>query len=455
MQHILIKIEFNDLMGQSKLDYDLYNEKGEIVHKKGQKINSGFLLMLKYVNLYKKDTSISDNNQGNQDNSEIVEFTRELLILGIKKHASIIYIEPSENAVQIKFMVNGTKQEGINLDKSFLLPLTQRLKHLASLDIENTQEFQKGIISISLFNRSVELKISCLPVKYGEKITLQILDEEKSRILEISELFLPKFICQDIEKLIQNPKGLFIVAGPSLSGKTSTLYSMLKQLKHYEYNISTIEDPIKYKFPGINQIKKNPSSKKSFDSVLAGILEQNPDILMIKDIFDKDSLEILCNSALNCELIMLSMHAKDSAQLLFNLINMNVNAELFKSAISGILSQRLIRRICEHCKEKYNLSPQKTEKLFSHNKNTPITLYKGFGCNHCNNTGYSGNIPIFEMLHINDEIKKLMLKKASLDEIKNYFKKSGFRDMKYDGIKKVLRGLTTIEEIERIFPEEE
>ncbi|EKE04090.1 MAG: hypothetical protein ACD_20C00108G0008 [uncultured bacterium] len=449
MKHILIKFEFNESMDKEKIDYDLYNIQGEIVYKRGQKIDSEFLEMLKNVNLYKKDTTIDESEQDIYKREKIAEYTRELLLLGIKKKASDIQIETSENRGQIRFLVNGVLHEEIKLEKNFTESLIDRLTKLANLSVI-AEKYQKGSITISLFNRAVEFQFSSLSTTHGEKAILQIAGEKKERIPGLPELCFSHRIFSSLLPTIEKKRGLFFVIGPVQSGKTTTIYSLLKYLKECGKNIITVEESIKYQIPGVNQIQKKFVRNEGYNTFFYNLLNHNPDVAMLKSNNDKELIETALQAATNCNFIIESTSNQDTLQFLTDLINGINDPKFLGTTFTGILAQKLVRKICDHCKEESELSPKEIDKLFLWDEITKVTLYKGKGCPHCDNTGYLGYIPVYEQLIINDELQKLIIKRATVEEIQAQLKKNSFQDIKHDGMKKVLRGLTTLEEINAV-----
>jgi type IV pilus assembly protein PilB len=382
----------------------------------------------------------------------VIEFTRSLLMLGIKERASDIHIEPGEESIRVRYRIDGVLQERLTLDKSLLAPLVSRIKVIAGVNIVEKRRPQDGRITLSLPKRSLDLRFSTVPTIYGEKIVLRILGQTQMRdvpdlrVLEFSTAVLSK-----LERVIDTPNGVFFVTGPTGSGKTTTLYAVLNHLNTPGINIMTIEDPVEYRLPGINQIQVNPAIDLDFASALRSFLRQDPDVILVGEIRDVESARIAAQAALTGHLVMSTMHTNNALQAVTRLIEVGVEPFLVAPSIIGVMAQRLVRRICDHCKEARTLTPQEIEELFYNwDGKREVLFYEGKGCPQCNHTGYFGRLAIHEIFIINDEVRELIAKGASILTIQECAKRYGFMNMRYDGIKKVLRGLTTIEEVDRV-----
>jgi type IV pilus assembly protein PilB len=380
----------------------------------------------------------------------VVEFAHGLLLLGVREGASDIHIEPGEEKVRVRFRIDGLLRDRSLLEKSLLPPLVSRLKILANLDIAEKRRPQDGRINLKLPRRTIDFRFSCIPTIHGEKIVLRILGLTQSRdVPELSELNLSKSILDTAIRVMDVPHGIFLVTGPTGSGKTTTLFSMLKHLNKPGINITTIEDPVEYRLPGINQVQTNPAVDLDFPSALRAYLRQDPDVILVGEIRDLETAEIACRAALTGHLVLATLHTNNAVQAVTRLTDMGIQPFIVAPSVIGVMAQRLVRRICEHCRERYALSPAEARKVLV-GEGREIFFYRGVGCVQCNHSGYSGRIAIHEIVLISDEIRSLMARGAPVGEIQQLARKSGFQTMRYDGIKKVLRGLTTIEEVERV-----
>jgi type IV pilus assembly protein PilB len=268
-------------------------------------------------------------------------------------------------------------------------------------------------------------------------------------IPDVSELDLSKSVMYTLKRVMDAPYGLFLVTGPTGSGKTTTLFSMLKYLNKPELNITTIEDPVEYRLEGVNQVQVNLGADLDFPTSLRSFLRQDPDIILVGEIRDLETAEIACRAALTGHMVLATLHTNSAVQAVTRLADIGVQPHILAPSLVGVLAQRLVRRICEHCKEKYSVSAKEIGK-FLISDGRDVSFSRGTGCEHCNDTGYSGRIAIHEAAFINAEIRALLVEGASPMAIFNCAAKSGYRSMRYDGIKKVLRGLTTMAEIERV-----
>jgi type IV pilus assembly protein PilB len=380
----------------------------------------------------------------------VVEFAHGLLLLGVREGASDIHIEPGEEKVRVRFRIDGLLRDRSFLEKSLLPPLVSRLKILANLDIAEKRRPQDGRINLKLPRRTIDFRFSCIPTIHGEKIVLRILGLTQSRdVPELSELNLSKSILDTVIRVMEVPHGIFFVTGPTGSGKTTTLFSMLKYLNKPGINVTTIEDPVEYRLPGVNQVQTNPAVDLDFPSALRAYLRQDPDVILVGEIRDLETAEIACRAALTGHLVLATLHTNNAVQAVTRLTDMGIQPFIVAPSVIGVMAQRLVRRICEHCQEKYAVPPAQSRKVLV-GEGREVFFYRGAGCVQCNHTGYSGRIAIHEIVLISAEIRNLMARGAPVGEIQQLARKSGFQTMRYDGIKKVLRGLTTIEEVERV-----
>lgn len=381
----------------------------------------------------------------------VIEFTRGLLLLGVKERGSDIHVEPDEGFVRVRFRIDGVLQERMKLEASLLPPLISRLKILANLDIIERRRPQDGRITLNLSNRSVDFRFSSIPAIYGEKVVLRILGRpEKKEIRNLSDLDFSADVYAKLKKAIDSPNGIIFVTGPTGSGKTTTLYSALKYLNRPGINITTIEDPIEYRLSGINQVQVNNAINLDFASALRAFLRQDPDVILVGEVRDPETAKIASQAALTGHLVLTTMHTNNAVQAITRLVEIGVDRSLIAPSILGVMAQRLVRRICTNCREKYELSEDEANSFFMRDGESPVYFFRGKGCDQCNNTGYSGRIAIYEIFLVNSRIRDLISRGASNIDVFEAAKDDGFRSLRYDGIKKVLRGLTTIDEINRV-----
>lgn len=380
----------------------------------------------------------------------VIEFCRNILLLAVKERSSDIHIDPQNDVIYIRFRVDGVLHDRLKLDKNLHNPLVSRLKVMANLDITERRRPQDGRLALDLLNKSIDFRLSSVPTIYGEKIVLRALGQiEKKEVLNLSDLDFSKSNFNIIKRIIDVPNGVFFVTGPTGSGKSTTIFSVLKNLNKPDVNIMTAEDPVEYRLSRVNQVQINPKIGFDFAAALRSFLRQDPDVILIGEIRDLETAKIASQAALTGHLVLATMHTNSALQALTRLIEIGVEPFLVAPSIIGVMAQRIVRRICSHCKEKYEVEKEIIDKYFIWDKQTRVFFYRGKGCAECNNTGYHGRLAIHELFIINDNVRVLIAKEASILSIQDSAKKSGFKTMRYDGIKKVLMGYTTIEEVER------
>lgn len=379
------------------------------------------------------------------DYAPVVRLVNSLIRQALKAGASDIHIEPFEDRVRVRFRIDGDLQEVMTPEKSTHSAITTRIKIMGKMDIAEKRIPQDGRVEAMIDGRDVDLRISVLPTIHGEKIVIRLLDRSNF-LSDKSQL---GFIQKNLDlfnKIIKSPNGIILVTGPTGSGKTTTLYSTLNELNSDNKNIITVEDPVEYKLDGINQVQVNPKAGLTFANGLRSILRQDPDIVMIGEIRDAETAEIAVRAAITGHLVLSTMHTNDSPSTITRLIDMGIEPYLVSSAVVGVIAQRLVRRICENCKTSYHIEVHEKQLLDIHED---IKLHKGRGCSQCSDTGYKGRTAIHEVLIINKEIRMLIDKKASIDEIRAAALASGMTALKENCKTLILEGLTTSEELVR------
>jgi len=383
------------------------------------------------------------------EDAPVIKLVNLLIMQAVKDRASDIHIEPEEDMVRVRYRVDGIMHEVQQIPKHLQSVLASRIKVMAKMDIAETRNPQDGRIQIKMESKDLDLRVSSFPTVHGENIVIRILDKS-SVLLGLEDLGLYERDLKEFNKLIHRPNGIILVTGPTGSGKTTTLYAALSTINSTETNIITIEDPVEYEIPLIRQTQINPKAGLTFANGLRSILRQDPDIIMVGEIRDKETAEIAIQASLTGHLVLSTLHTNDAASALTRLIDMGIEPFLISSSIIGILAQRLVRVICPSCKEKYVPSEEIIKDL---NLKEKFDFYRGKGCNKCKSSGLIGRLGIFEFLLMNDEIKNMVTAKASATEIKNKAVKSGMRLLYEDGIEKVKKGVTTIEEVLRVTEE--
>jgi type IV pilus assembly protein PilB len=388
------------------------------------------------------------------DKQSIIQLINLIIMRAIKEGASDIHIEPDETLLRTRFRIDGMLQEVMALPKGFEAAAISRCKVMAELDIAEKRIPQDGRIKLQLKNQEVDLRVSTYPTLRGEKVVMRILD--KSQVLfGLEELGFPDDTLRKFSALIKKPNGIILVTGPTGSGKTSTLYASLQRIKDIAINIVTIEDPVEYQLSNINQGQINPKAGFTFAGGLRSILRQDPDVIMVGEIRDYDTAEVAIRAALTGHLVFSSLHTNDSAGAMTRLIDMGVEPFLVASSIIGVMAQRLIRTICKECKEEYVPAAAviKRSKLLYQAGKTQV--FRGKGCEACNQTGYRGRTTVTELLIPTERIKELIVEKAATSVIKNESMKQGMRTLRQDGLAKVLRGITTLSEVIRVSADDE
>ncbi|MFN3301737.1 MAG: GspE/PulE family protein [Patescibacteria group bacterium] len=403
----------------------------------------------------------------------IIKIVNTILEYAISKNASDIHLEPQEDKMVVRYRIDGILREVMTLPKSVEPGIVARIKILSNLKIDEHQIPQDGRFKISSPGYEVSLRVSVFPVFDGEKIVLRVL-KEKGAIITLEKLgFLPKQL-EIVKRNIKRPYGMILVTGPTGSGKTTTLYAILNILNVPGVNITTIEDPIEYRIPGINQSQVKPKLGFTFATGLRSILRQNPDIIMVGEIRDEETAGIAINAAMTGHLVLSTLHTNDAAGALPRLLDMGVLPYLIGSTVNLIIAQRLVRKICKKCIQSYVLNKElitqierelninfnnlievlKREKMIGKDEDIEsLRFYRGKGCKECDNSGYKGRIGIFEVLEVSKEIAKLINKRATAEEIKQQAIKEGMLTLLEDGFIKAKNGITTIEEVLRVSKE--
>ncbi|MDD5005472.1 MAG: ATPase, T2SS/T4P/T4SS family [Candidatus Omnitrophica bacterium] len=407
--------------------------------------------LVKGLTKEKLEEKVSDTKgmSGIVEDTSIIKLVNLIIMQAVKDRASDIHIEPEEDKVRIRYRIDGILHEIQNIPKHLQSVLASRIKVMANMDIAETRNPQDGRIQLKMENKNLDLRISSFPTVHGENLVLRILDKT-SVLLGLPELGFSSKDLKNFEKAIKQPNGIVLVTGPTGSGKTTTLYAALSTINSVEKNIITIEDPVEYEIPMIRQTQVNPKAGLTFANGLRSILRQDPDIVMVGEIRDRETADIAVRASLTGHLVFSTLHTNDAAGALTRLLDMGIEPFLISSSVLAILAQRLVRVICPNCKEKYVPS----EEVISDLKLTQkIDFYRGKGCMRCKNTGFSGRIGIFELLVMNEELKNMVTAKMSAKDIRNKAVSLGMCTLFEDGMQKVKDGVTTVEEVLRVSEE--
>ena len=380
----------------------------------------------------------------------IIKLVNHIISQSIKARASDIHVEPFQDSFKVRYRVDGILYDLITPPKSIQPALTSRIKVMAKMNIAEKRLPQDGRIEVKVGDQDIDIRVSTIPTSFGERVVLRLLNKSGA-LLKLSELGLESGKLKLIQGLIQFTNGIILVTGPTGSGKTTTLYAVLLSINTPDINIITIEDPVEYQIKGIGQIQVNPKIDLTFALGLRSIVRQDPDVILVGEIRDKETAEIAVQSALTGHLVFSTLHTNDSASAITRLVDVGVEPFLISSSVKAVVAQRLIRVLCEDCKEVY--TPDETAlksigMVFDQIKTGHI--YKAKGCPNCFNTGYKGRIGIFEIMVLDSDMATLILKTFDSNRIKTEALNKGMISLRQDGIEKVLMGLTTIEEVLRV-----
>jgi len=381
------------------------------------------------------------------DDAPVVKLVNLILVDAIQKGASDIHIEAYEKSFRVRYRIDGSLYEVMVPPYKLRAALTSRLKIMSELDIAERRLPQDGRIKLKLKDKEVDLRVSTLPCLFGEKIVMRILDKG-NLMLDLTKLGFEKKPLQDFMDAITSPYGMVLVTGPTGSGKTTTLYSALQQINKIDVNIMTAEDPVEYNLMGINQVQMKEEIGLNFAAALRSFLRQDPDIVMVGEIRDYETAEIGVKAALTGHLVLSTLHTNDAPSTINRLLNMGVEPFLVASSVILIVAQRLVRKVCQNCKQPEKV-PVETfiQAGFSAEDAKKVTAYKGDGCNTCNNTGYKGRVALYEIMPVKEEIKELVLQGASALDIKKTAIQLGMKSLRMSGLEKLKEGLTSLEEV--------
>lgn len=382
----------------------------------------------------------------------VVTLVNAILADAAKRRASDIHIEPYEKIFRVRFRVDGVLQEIMSPPLRLKNPLVSRLKVMAGLDIAERRLTQDGRIKLKMgVGGELDIRVSVLPTLFGEKVVMRLLDKSNLQ-LDMSKLGFDPQTLQDFLEAIRKPYGMILITGPTGSGKSTTLYSALAELNKPDVNISTAEDPVEYNLVGINQVQVREQIGLTFAAALRSFLRQDPDIIMVGEIRDLETAQIAVKAALTGHLVLSTLHTNDAPSTVDRLINMGVETFLLISSINLIAAQRLVRRICEKCKEAVEVSPEILINLGvdSSEVGAGFPIFHGRGCGNCNGTGYRGRLAIYEVMVMHEALKELILRNASVVELKREAVKLGMNTLRMSALQKVREGLTTIEETVRV-----
>ncbi|MDX9709093.1 MAG: type II secretion system ATPase GspE [Trichloromonas sp.] len=388
------------------------------------------------------------------DEAPIIRFVNSLITQGYKERASDIHIEPFETEVVVRYRIDGILYEVLRPPRQAQASIVSRIKIMSGLNIAEKRLPQDGRFRVRIAGKDLDVRVSTLPTAFGERVVMRLL-EQSSSVPSLEDIGMDAGILEQTMRMIGKSHGIFLVTGPTGSGKTTTLYAALSRLNNQEKNIITVEDPIEYQLTGVGQIQVNPKINLTFAAGLRSILRQDPDVIMVGEIRDGETAEIAVQSALTGHMVFSTLHTNDAAGALTRLVEMGIEPFLAASSIVGILAQRLVRRICPDCRESYRPSPEMLREMgLTQAVPADALFHRGKGCPRCMDIGYRGRTGIYELLTMDEEIRDLLLRNKDAAGIKAAAVSRGMPTLRDAGLAKALRGETTIEEVLRVTQEE-
>ena len=383
------------------------------------------------------------------EEAPIVRLVNQIIDRAMDVRASDIHIEAFEESVRVRYRIDGMLREVMTIPKANHAATISRIKIMASLDISERRVPQDGRIRVKDQGRDADLRVSTLPTIHGEKVVIRILDKTRT-VSSLDEVGLLPDALERFRPMIKRPHGMILITGPTGSGKTTTLTAVLRELNSEAQNIITVEDPVEYEVPGINQVSVNERAGLTFASGLRSILRQDPNIIMVGEVRDAETADIAIRSALTGHLVLSTLHTNDAAGTITRLIDMGVEPFLLSSSIIGVIAQRLTRLLCPRCKEPYELSPDDPYRGLAKFPDGPTKLFRAKGCPECNRTGYKGRIALFELMPVTTPLRELINKRAPAAVLYEQAVREGMRTLLQDGVEKALQGLTSLQEVFRV-----
>ncbi len=401
-----------------------------------------------------KEKVVIENRNSNNDmelspdvqDAPIIALIEEIIWDARRQGASDIHIEPFAQWIRIRYRIDGILQEVDRIAKDLHSSIVTRIKIMANMDIAEKRLPQDGRILFQKNGLDLDLRVSTLNSNYGETVVIRLLDKQKG-LISLEDLGMEEDMLAEFRRLINLPYGMILVTGPTGSGKSTTLYAALSEIDHNLRKVITVEDPVEYQLVGINQVQVKPSVGLSFASALRAILRQAPDVILVGEIRDKETAQIAVQASLTGHLVLSTLHTNDASSAVTRLIDMGVPGYLVASCIAGVLAQRLVRRLCENCKQK--AEPSVEEKGFLKSQSLG-QLYKPVGCDRCKMSGFSGRIGVFELISVNSQLRDSIARGDPADELRFIAEKNGMRSLREDGLLKVSKGITTVSEIMRV-----
>jgi len=399
----------------------------------------------------KKDEERVDTNRLRQEAAEepIVKMVNLILSQAVRDGASDIHIDPLEESLRVRYRIDGVLHPVYEPRKNLQTAILSRIKILANLNIAERRLPQDGRFRMNVEGRDIDFRVSTMPTFHGEAVVLRLLDSK--RLFTLEDLGFEDRELELLKRRLGQPNGILLVTGPTGSGKSSTLYAALRSIESVERNVVTLEDPIEYQLESVRQSQVHPKIGLTFANGLRTLLRQDPDVIMVGEIRDKETARIAVEASLTGHLVLSTLHTNDAAGAVTRLVEMDVEPYLLASALETVIAQRLVRRICPDCKTEIE-APRALRALLPQTDGAPLTVPKAVGCRNCRNTGYRGRLALYEILDVDDEIRALIMERTDSDAMKRVARKHGMRTLREDGMLKVARGVTTVEEVLRVAP---
>jgi type IV pilus assembly protein PilB len=382
------------------------------------------------------------------DAAPVAQLVTRIITEGVRERASDIHIEPQDDKLRVRFRVDGALHDAVTLPGTMAQALVSRIKIMADMNIVERRRSQDGQLAVSVDSRNLDVRVATMATIWGEKAVLRLLDTNKS-LLNMSRLGMPSDTREEFSKLVRAPFGMVLCAGPTGSGKTTTLYAVLSEIADSARNVTTIEDPVEYVFPSINQIQINEQADITFAGGLKAILRQDPDVILVGEIRDVETARIAVQSALTGHFVLSSLHATDATAALHRFLDMGIESFLIASSVVGIVAQRLVRRICNACREEYQPDPDELE-IYSLWGGKPKDVFThGVGCNFCSHTGYVERVGVYELLRVSADMKQLIVSGATHDDMRELAVSEGMRTLRDEAVRLIEEDVTTVQEVLR------
>jgi type IV pilus assembly protein PilB len=382
------------------------------------------------------------------DAAPVAQLVTRIITEAVRERASDIHIEPQEGKLRVRFRVDGALHDAVNLPGTMGQALVSRIKIMAEMNIVERRRSQDGQLAVDVDGRNLDVRVATMATIWGEKAVLRLLDTSRS-LLDMSTLGMPPETREEFSKLIRAPFGMVLCAGPTGSGKTTTLYAVLSEIADVARNVTTIEDPVEYVFPSINQIQINEQADITFAGGLKAILRQDPDVILVGEIRDVETARIAVQSALTGHFVLSSLHATDATAALHRFLDMGIESFLVASSVVGVVAQRLVRRICNTCREEYTPGADELDIYDQWGGKPKETFTHGIGCNFCSHTGYVGRVGVYELMRVSPDMKQLIVNRASHDELRELAIGEGMRTLRDEAVRLIEEDVTTIPEVLR------